>query len=131
LWTVAATQAREAVVDANFHINTVRNIGKGNNFGLPVSQRSPAQAALNAITLQQLIQTAQSCPTPNAYNCIGRTSNTFVRRTEPNWAQLGPHARDCILVQSHQSFVVKDKQRVAKDSAGLPAGSAVVAKTLE
>lgn len=131
LWTVAATQAREAAVDAGFHVNAVRNIGKGDDFGLPAGQRSPAQAALNAMTLQQLVQTAQTRPTPNAYNCIGRTGDTFVRRTEPAWAQSGPHARDCILVQSHQSFVVKDKERVAKDSAGLPAGGAVVAKTLE
>jgi hypothetical protein len=121
LWTVAATQAREAAVDAGYHVNAVRNIGKGDDFGLPVGRRSPAQAALNAMTLQQLVQTAQSRPTPNAYNCIGRTDDTFVRRTEPDWAQLSPHARDCVLVKSQQSFVVKDKKRVAKDSAGLPA----------
>jgi hypothetical protein len=54
-----------------------------------------------------------------------------VRRTKPNWAQLGPDARDCVLVQSHQSFVSKDKERITKESASLPASGAVVAKTLD
>jgi hypothetical protein len=42
-WTIAAAQANQAAIDTGFLVHTVRNVGKGDAFGLALGRRSPPQ----------------------------------------------------------------------------------------
>ncbi|KAH7549022.1 hypothetical protein BM1_10407 [Bipolaris maydis] len=130
-WTVAAAQAREAAQDAGFMVSSIRPIGKGSDWNLPEGRRSPPQAALDAMSFEQLLQLSQQPPTLGAYNCIGRSGATMMRHITPGWQQMAPHVRDCVHAEGMQDFVAKEYTSIANDNHALPAGGAVVVKKVE
>jgi hypothetical protein len=70
LWAVAE-QARAAAMDAGFVVQGVRNIDKGDGFGLPAGRRSPSMAVLYSMTAAQWASFTNTPYTPRAYSWPG------------------------------------------------------------
>ena len=123
LWAVAAQQAGAAAMDAGFVVHSVRNIGKGDDFGLPTGRRSPSMAVLNSMTDAQFQSFAAATCTSRAYNCIGRGMEAWIRRNVEGVMS------DVDLVKNLQHYVATDKGRVLQDNGHLSPGA--LAKTME
>jgi SAM-dependent methyltransferase len=121
LWVTAAAQATQAAVDAGFLVHTVRNIGKGSDFGLPPGQRSPPQSTLQAMSVPELGEAASSVMQPGAHGCIGRILDRIVRCSFKKWDQATTDARDYGLVESLQAMTLRDRNQVQANNASLPA----------
>jgi hypothetical protein len=103
LWAVAE-QARAATMDAGFVVQGVRNIDKGDGFGLPAGRRSPSMAVLYSMTAAQWASFTNTPYTPRAYNCIGQDMKAWIRR---NMSVMS----DVDLFKSLQHYVATDKER--------------------
>jgi hypothetical protein len=107
-WDVAKLQAREAAENAGFVVQDMRNIGKGDSFGLAAGLSSPPMSTLMAMSSSEFATYASTRPKAGTYLCIGRGMEAAGRRNTPNMT-------DTDLVLGLQNFVKTDSDRLASN----------------
>jgi hypothetical protein len=106
LWDVAKIQAREAAEHAGFVVQDMRDIGKGDRFGLAAGLSSPPMSTLMAMSGSEFAAYASTRPKAGTYSCIGRGMEVLGRRNYPNMTDMD-------LVLGLQNFVKTDSSHLA------------------
>lgn len=122
LWVVARQQAAHAAERAGLFVAASRDIGKGDQFGLPRGGRSPPQGQLDSMPVAQIVPMLNERTSAlNAYHCSGRAWDTLNRRVTPAGGSLSPAERDFALVLGLQRVEGNEKARIAAEQpAGAP-----------
>lgn len=120
-WDIARQQATEAATHAGFTVAAARNVGKGDQFGLPLGGQSLSQAALLNTDIFAIGKVANTLIQAGRYNCTARMVYRAYVLENPDNQHLSLSNNDYGFAMYLQQLVSRLAERVQANNSFLPA----------